>query len=300
MASLLHLPFGTWTDTFVSVGLVSALPLLVTVIMARQEALLRRWLPQLTAFGAGAVFGAAVGHLIPESLEAGQSPLAVIAGVIAGYIAFALIERALAGHDHAHAHGVPLGAPSAHDSDISEAACVHLHAHDHAGHHEPSAHGATAHHAPAHHAAALAPMAFLGDALHNFVDGALIAAGFLMQPTIGVMTVVAVGLHELPREVGTFGMFVHSGIRPMRAVMYNLVTAGVSLVGATLTLAVGHRMASATMLLLPFAAGTYLYIAQVVARAALRDRHADPAHWGRLAWSAGGAALVLAFAVGGA
>ena len=75
-------------------------------------------------------------------------------------------------------------------------------------------------------ARSLAPMAFLGDAVHNFVDGSLIAAGFLTDPSIGLLTMVAVGLHELPREVGTFGMFVPGGIRPMRAVLYNLATAG--------------------------------------------------------------------------
>ncbi len=265
---------------------VSTLPLLVTLIMARREALLRRWLPQLTAFGAGTVFGAAVGHLIPEALRIGQSPATVTAGVLAGVAVFWLIERALARHDHAHAHGVPLGAPSAHESDRSEAECVHLHPTPAASHAAHSTHSARA----------LAPMAFVGDALHNFVDGALIAAGFLTEPSIGLLTLVAVGLHELPREVGTFSLFVHGGIRPMRAVLYNVVTALVAMIGAAITLLVGHRFATLTMLLLPFAAGTYLYIAQVVGRSALHDRHEDPAHWPRLAWSAAGAVLVLAFA----
>ncbi len=284
LASLL-LPFGTWASTLLSVALVSGLPLVVTFLMARQEALLRRWLPQLTAFGSGTVFAAAVGHLIPESLRMGQPALTVAFGVGAGFVAFALIERALAGHDHAHAHGVPLGAPSAHHSERSEAECVHMHP-------TPASQ-------PAHRSRALAPMAFVGDAIHNFVDGALIAAAFLAEPSIGILTLVAVGLHELPREVGTFALFVHGGIRPLRAVVYNLVTAGIAMGGATLTLLIGHRMANLTMLLLPFAAGTYLYIAQAVGRSALRDRRDDPTHWGRLGWSAAGLVLVLAFAFGG-
>lgn len=286
-----------------AVAAVSLLPLVVTLLMARQEVLLRRWLPQLTAFGAGAVFGAAVGHLIPEALRLGQSVPTVVLGIGCGVAVFWLIERALAGHDHAHAHGVPLGAPSAHDSDSSEAACVHLHptpsggalamavpqeyAHDHARDHAQSA----------RRAKALAPMAFIGDATHNFVDGALIAAGFLTAPSIGLLTLVAIGLHELPREVGTFSLFVHSGIRPMRAVLFNLATVVVAMAGAAITLLIGQRFADLTMLLLPFAAGTYLYIAQVVGRSALHDRHHDPAHWGRLAWSAAGTVVVLAFAL---
>ena len=284
MPAFLRPPFGIWTNTLIAVAVVSGIPLLVTLFMASQEAALRRWLPHLTAFGAGAVFGAAVAHLIPESIRSGQPPLAVATGLIVGYLVFALIERALASHDHAHAHGIALGAPSAHDSDTSEAECVHVH---------PTPSTVT----PAARAKSLAPMAFLGDALHNFVDGSLIAAGFLADPSIGILTVIAVGLHELPREVGTFGLFVHGGIRPMRAVLYNLVTAGIAMLAASITLLVGQRLATLTTLLLPVAAGTYLYIALVVGKSALHDRHHDPAHWARLGWSAVGAAIMIAFAL---
>lgn len=301
---------GPWLGTLLSVAIVSGLPLLVTLVMARREATLRRWLPQLTALGAGAVFGAAVAHLIPDALEQGQSVAAVAVGVVVGFAVFALIERLLAGHDHAHAHGVPLGAPSAHDSDSSEADCVHLHptppvaaiaiadghdGHDHGAHGPAHSHTASS----SHRAKALAPLAFAGDALHNFVDGALLAAAFLTDPTVGLLTLVAVGLHELPREVGTFSLFVHGGIRPMRAVAYNAATAAVALVGASVTLAIGPQISGHTALLLPFAAGTYLYIAQVVGRSSLHDGHHAPTHWSRLAWSAAGLALMLLSAVAG-
>ncbi len=271
---------GPWSATLTSVAVVSGLPLLVSLLLARQETLLRRVLPQLTAFGAGAVFGAAVGHLIPESLQAGQSYLSVSAGVIAGYLLFWVIELLLAKHDHAHAHGIALGAPSAHESDSSEAECVHL---------NPT---------PEHSAAvarsrALVPMTFFGDAAHNLVDGVLIAAGFLTNPSVGMLTLIAVSLHELPRELGTFSLFVHGGIRPMRAVAYNLLTGIVAMVGATLTLVIGTRVAELVVYLLPVAAGTYLYIAQVVGRASLHDRHREPAHWWRLGWAGLGAVVVV-------
>ncbi len=283
-----------WIGTLSSVALVSGLPLLVTLVLARREASLRRWLPQLTALGAGAVFGAAVGHLIPDALSRGQSPVGVAVGVVVGFAGFALIERLLAGHDHAHAHGVPLGAPSAHDSDSSEADCIHLHPTP------PTASlavGANHEHAHSARSKALAPLAFAGDALHNFVDGALLAAAFLTNPTVGLLTLSAVALHELPREVGTFSLFVHGGIRPMRAVAYNAATAGVALVGATITLAFGASVSAHTAQLLPLAAGTYLYIAQIVGRSSLHDGHARPTQWSRLGWSVVGAGLMLASAL---
>ncbi|MES2524544.1 MAG: ZIP family metal transporter [Gemmatimonadota bacterium] len=272
-----------WSGSLAAVTIVSGLPLLVTLLMAQREATIRRVLPQLSAFGAGAVLAAAVGHIIPEALASGTSAPLVALCVVAGYGLFWGIERALAGHDHAHAHGQALGAPSAHETDSSAEACVHLHptparqhAHDAVHPHE---------HEARRSARALVPMAFLGDALHNLVDGMLIAASFLAGTSAGLLTLLAVALHELPREVGTFSLFVHGGIRPMRAVAYNLLTAVVAMIGAAITLTIGARVAEVGNLLLPVAAGTYLYIAYIVGRASLHDRHADPTHWNRLGWS---------------
>lgn len=271
---------GPWSASLTSVAVISGLPLLVSLLLARQETLLRRVLPQLTAFGAGAVFGAAVSHLIPESLEAGQSYASVAAGVVGGFLLFWVIERLLASHDHAHAHGMALGAPSAHESDSSEAECVHLKP-------TPETSAAVA------RSRALVPMTFFGDAAHNLVDGVLIASSFLTNPSVGMLTLIAVSLHELPRELGTFSLFVHSGIRPMRAVGYNLLTGIVAMIGATITLIIGTRVAELVMYLLPVAAGTYLYIAQAVGRASLHDRQREPAHWWRLGWAGLGAAVMV-------
>jgi zinc and cadmium transporter len=269
------------------VACVSGLPLVVTLVLAQREALIRRVLPQLTAFGAGAVLGAAAGHLIPDALRAGQSPLLVMTGATIGFCLFWLIERALKGHDHAHAHGVALGAPSAHDSDSSEADCVHLMATPERASYVVA------------QRTTIVSMTLIGDTIHNLVDGMLIAAGFLANPSVGMLTVIAVGLHELPREVGSFSLFVHGGVRPMRAVAYNALTGVVALVGAMATLLVGSQVAGLAMYLLPVAAGTYLYIAQVVGRASLRDRpHGEP-HWARLGWAAVGLSLMLGSAFAG-
>ena len=281
MTGLFEVARNPWLSSYLAIVVVSGLPLIVAFVLARNAKTLTLWLPQLTALGAGAVFGAAVAHLIPEALGRGQSVVQVALGTLVGFAIFALVERLLAGHDHAHAHGVPLGAPSAHHSDSSEADCVHLHP---TPQHSPSVKSAKT----------LAPLALAGDAIHNFVDGSLIAAGFLADPSVGLLTLLAVGLHELPREMGTFGLFVHGGIRPMRAVAYNALTAVLALVGATVTLMAGTRWSATVALLLPVAAGTYLYIAFIVGRASMHDRHGDRSHWTRLAWSAAGTALMLA------
>ncbi len=97
----------------------------------------------------------------------------------------------------------------------------------------------------------------------------LIAAGFLTDPTFGFLTAIAIGLHELPRELGTYGLFVNGGVHPMRAVAYNLVTAAISFAGAAATLLVGTQVTRLGENILPFAAGSYLYIAVAVGIPAL-------------------------------
>ena len=110
---------------------------------------------------------------------------------------------------------------------------------------------------------------FIGDVLHNAVDGSIIAAAFLTTPTIGVVTTLAIVLHEIPRELGSFGVFMHGGLSVRRAVWYNGLTGVAALASAAITLSVGARTADAATALLPVAAGTFLYIAVSVAPSAI-------------------------------
>jgi zinc and cadmium transporter len=106
---------------------------------------------------------------------------------------------------------------------------------------------------------------FIGDVLHNAVDGSIIAAAFLTTPTVGVVTTLAIVLHEIPRELGSFGVFMHGGLSVQRAVWYNGLTGVAAIASAALTLRIGANTAGAATTLLPVAAGTFLYIAVSVA-----------------------------------
>ena len=296
-----------WISSLLAITIVSGIPLAVTFLLAKQDRLVRTFVPQLTALGSGALLGAATLHLIPESLSTGRSPVAVFAGVVAGYLTFAIVERLLASHDHAHAHGIELGAPERAIAKPLQPALIHAHEHTHAQLLQPAlvhAHDHAGRHGHIHrhqelddaHArsasAALVPLAFTGDAIHNLVDGMLIAAGFLTDPAFGFLTALAIGLHELPREVGTFGLFVHGGVHPMRAVAYNLVTALVSFFGAAVTLLVGSHMARLGENILPFAAGSYLYIAVAVGIPALTRTQDPSSRLSRVVFWAGGFVLM--------
>ncbi len=106
----------------------------------------------------------------------------------------------------------------------------------------------------------VATMNLVGDGLHNFIDGAIVAAAFAVAPEVGVATAIAVGLHEIPQELGDFGILVHAGVTPQRALLLNLATGLASLLGGVLTLLLAS-VASIGETLLPFTAGAFVYIA---------------------------------------
>jgi len=121
-----------------------------------------------------------------------------------------------------------------------------------------------AHHGHGARPAGLTPLATLnlvGDGLHNVMDGLVIAAAWQADPSLGISTTLAVALHEIPQELGDFGILVHSGLTPRRAVWFNLLT-GLSAVAGTIAgLVLGHYLDGFASRLLPVAAGGFLYIA---------------------------------------
>lgn len=101
----------------------------------------------------------------------------------------------------------------------------------------------------------------VGDALHNFVDGAVMAGAFLASPKLGLATAVAVALHEIPQELGDFAILVHAGLKPRRALALNALTALAALAGAGAALVLAGAFEGLEPVLLAFTAGGFLYIA---------------------------------------
>ncbi len=106
----------------------------------------------------------------------------------------------------------------------------------------------------------VATMNLIGDGLHNFIDGAIVAAAFTVSPQVGVATAVAVALHEIPQELGDFGILVHAGVAPRRALLLNFATGLAAIAGGGIALVVASQ-ASIARALLPFTAGAFVYIA---------------------------------------
>src|SRR5690606_9703407 len=197
----------------------------------------------------GAMLAGALLHLIPRAYDRlGDGPLT--GGlVLAGVLGFFVLEKFL---HWRHQHGDP-------EALVGATGHAH-HGRPHHGHPEP-----------------FAAMNLVGDAAHNLIDGMIIAAAYLVSVPAGIVTTLAVMLHEIPQEIGDFGVLVYAGMEPKRAPLYNFASGLAALVGAALALGVGAQVEGFADYLLPITAGSFLYIAGSDLIPELHHHHSTPA-----------------------
>jgi len=218
--------------TLLSILLATLLGGVLSVLAAAalSFSVLSRWAPRLVSYAVGVLLGAAFLDLLPEAVNA-LGPEDVLATCLAGILAFFVLEK-LALWRHAHAE-----AP---DADPREAA----------------------HRAHTHHRIQPAgPMIVIGDALHNFVDGVLIAAAFLSDPAIGWAVAIGVVAHEIPQEVGDFMVLLGAGYTRRRALLLNALSGAAAVLGGVIGYFALAHAEQAVPYALAFSAASFIYIA---------------------------------------
>lgn len=120
------------------------------------------------------------------------------------------------------------------------------------------------HHVEGRHTHEEKPLAYLtllGDGIHNFADGAVIAASYLVSIPLGITTTIAIVAHEVPHELSDFLILIHGGLSNSRALFFNFLSATTAILGTVMVLVLSAQFADLERYLLPFAAGNFLYIA---------------------------------------
>jgi zinc and cadmium transporter len=221
-------------STFSWILLASAAGGILSVLFAALALKARaEWIPAMVSYAIGALLGAAFLEILPHALEHAASFQTLSAVVLGGILLFFVLEKlVLWRHCHVEAceaHGT--GIPVAH---------AHGHQHDH---------GRTG------------LMITIGDTFHNFVDGIMIAAAFLVDVKLGVVTAIAIIAHEIPQEVGDFIILLHSGYSRQKALAINLLSSLATLVGAGLGYFALAPMQELMPYVLALAASSMIYVA---------------------------------------
>ncbi len=105
------------------------------------------------------------------------------------------------------------------------------------------------------------PLVMLGDSVHNFIDGVVIAATFMVSIPLGIVTTLAVAAHEIPQEIGDFGILLHKGVKRHKILLFNFVSALTAILGALITFYFGEITENYLPVLLSLSAGFFIYIA---------------------------------------
>ena len=200
---------------------ISLISFIGVLILFFKKEILDRILLVLASFAAGALIGGAFLHLIPEAIEKAGNDESSV---------FKLFIYLLIGF------------------------CVFFFLEDFIKWHH--------HHATEH--PEIKPFSYLilvSDAVHNFIDGLVIAASFVISIPLGIVSFIAIALHEIPQEIGDFGILIYGGFKPARALILNFLSAVIAILGGIFGFFLSGKIGDSIIFLLPFAAGNFIYIA---------------------------------------
>lgn len=130
-----------------------------------------------------------------------------------------------------------------------------------------------------------------GDAIHNFIDGLIIMSAFMVNIPLGIVVTISVALHEIPQEIGDYGVLLYAGYSRLRALFYNFISALLAVAGVIAAYIFINLIGSLTLFLIPFAAGSFIYIA---AADLIPELHKE-LHWRRSIISLAVFVLAVAF-----
>ena len=187
------------------------------------------WVQMLISYAIGALLGAAFLNALPEALELSKDPDGISAIVLSGILLFFILEKLVIWRhchfDECEAHEPANSSTNNHDSGRS------------------------------------GMMVMLGDTFHNFVDGILIAAAFMVDVQLGIVTSIAIIAHEIPQEAGNFLILLNSGYSRQKALLLNLLSSIATLIGGVMAYFMLQDMNHLMPSLLGLAAACMIYVA---------------------------------------
>lgn len=175
----------------------------------------------LTSLGTGAFLGAAFLDILPEAIEMAGEPHPILKIALIGFLLFFVAERIIMKY-------------------FKKDAKTH--------HHDE-------------HVEALPVLLIVGDSLHNFMDGIVIALAFVADPTLGLSAALAIAAHEIPQEIGDFSILLHLGWKKSKVILVNILQSLLTIPGVFIGFYLGNNLEPQLPIMLGFTAGIFIYIA---------------------------------------
>ncbi|MCB2021081.1 MAG: ZIP family metal transporter [Rhizobacter sp.] len=232
----------------------------VVIAASLTVGLLARVVKSLVSLSAGVLLATALLNVLPEAFESSASPQSLFATLLAGLMFFFLLEKA----------------------ELYR----HTHHHEGDGHHHH-------HHFDAQQAGRGGWSVLLGDSIHNFCDGVIIAAAFLTDVHLGVVTSLAIIAHEIPQEVGDYIVLLNAGLSRGKALLYNALSGLSAVVGGVIGYFVVGQWEALFPYLLVVASSSFIYVAVADLIPQLQQRMPWKDTAAQLAWLAAGIGIVV-------
>ncbi len=204
----------------VIVSLISLIGIIITPLKEGENS----WIVLVISFAAGAMLAGAFFDVLPEAFKQMDASLALEA-TLASIVVFFILEK-----------------------------FVYWHHHHHGAHHEEHM---------GRDGKQIKPVGYLnliGDGFHNFFDGVAIAASFMVDSHLGIVTTIAIVAHEIPQEIGDFGLLIYSGFTKKKALFFNFISALVAVAGALIFYFSAQWVQNLQSIGLAFTAGTFIYM----------------------------------------
>lgn len=207
--------------TFISVIVVSLISVFMAIPLMMKRKISKHALLFLLSMSVGVLLATVFLDFLPEILHE-HYDMSVALTILAGFLIMFVLEKFVHWH---------------HEKKCEDGDCGHGHAYN------------------------LAPINLIGDGIHNFIDGLVIAGAYAANITLGIAATISIIFHEIPQEIADFGVLLYSGWSKKKALIFNFLSAATAIIGAVIGLILIGSLQGFTDFIIPFAAGNFLYIA---------------------------------------
>ncbi|MCF7861879.1 ZIP family metal transporter [Candidatus Woesearchaeota archaeon] len=205
----------------VSVIIVSLISVIFAVPFLLKKKLSKSVLLFMLSVSVGVLLSTVFMNMLPEVFTHDYS-MATTYYIIAGFLVMFVLEKLV------HYH---------HNKKCEDGNCGHGHAYN------------------------VAPLNLVGDGIHNFIDGLVIAGSYAVDITLGIAATISIIFHEIPQEIADFGVLLYSGMSKKKALIFNFLSATTAILGTLIGIALAGRIEGFSEIIVPFAAGNFIYIA---------------------------------------